>query len=149
MPKHEFRLTADWFGGRGGEGRIATGNLVTKVSIPEDMKGPGIGTNPDEMMIGAAATCYIITLAAMLERKKIPVRDLTLETVGIVNVEITGQKFESITHRPKVVLHHDVTVNQMEEARKATEVAEKRCMISNAIRGNVALAVEATVIQEK
>ncbi len=35
------------------------------------MDGPGVGTNPDEMLLGAAATCYIITLAAMLERSNI------------------------------------------------------------------------------
>ena len=35
------------------------------------MDGPGIGTNPDEMLLGAAATCYMITLAAMLERSQI------------------------------------------------------------------------------
>ncbi|SFS41932.1 OsmC family protein [Marininema halotolerans] len=146
MPKHEFRLTADWFGGRAGEGHIAAGNLNTKISIPEVMKGPGIGTNPDEMMIGAAATCYLITLAAMLERKNIPVSSLTLETIGVVSVEMTGQIFEKMTHRPHVILHSGVNVEQMEEARAATEAAERRCMISNAMRGNVALAVEATVV---
>jgi peroxiredoxin-like protein len=35
---------------------------VTKISIPKEMNGPGIGTNPDEMLLGAASTCYIIYL---------------------------------------------------------------------------------------
>jgi Predicted redox protein, regulator of disulfide bond formation len=52
-------------------GEIASGQLQTKVSIPPEMDGPGIGTNPDEMLLGAAATCYIITLAAMFERAKL------------------------------------------------------------------------------
>ena len=46
------------------------------------MDGPGIGTNPDEMLLGAAATCYIITLAAMLERSGISHEGL--ELVGCV-----------------------------------------------------------------
>lgn len=72
------------------------------ISIPEEMGGPGVGTNPDELLIGAAATCYLITLDAMIERKNLPVEELSL--------------------------------------------AEKNCMISNALRGNVRLEVEAQFV---
>ena len=50
------------------------------------MDGPGAGTNPDEMLLGAAATCYIITLAAMLERSGIHQEALTMESEAIVDV---------------------------------------------------------------
>ncbi len=71
MAEHLFHLKADWPGLRNDIGTIDAGNLKTKVSIPPEMDGPGIGTNPDEMLLGAAATCYIITLAAMMERSKL------------------------------------------------------------------------------
>ncbi|MFC4075950.1 SACOL1771 family peroxiredoxin [Salinithrix halophila] len=148
MARHEFRLTADWNGGRNGEGTITAGNLQTKISIPSEMKGPGIGTNPDEMLIGAAATCYLITLAAMLERKSIPVVSLTLETVGVVSVNKNGLQFESVTHYPHVVLGAEATAKHRKDAESFTEAAEKSCMISNALRGNVDLSVQATVNRE-
>ncbi|GAA3313131.1 hypothetical protein GCM10020331_002520 [Ectobacillus funiculus] len=50
------------------------------------MDGPGIGTNPDEMLLGAAATCYIITLAAMMERSQLDKAGLTMTSEGIVDV---------------------------------------------------------------
>ncbi|MDA8353863.1 MAG: SACOL1771 family peroxiredoxin [Firmicutes bacterium] len=145
MAQHEFHLTAEWNGGRNAEGTIRAGNLDTKISIPKEMGGPGVGTNPDEMLIGAAATCYLITLAAMLERKQIPVDKLTLETTGVVSENRGRLKFESITHYPHVVLGTEVTEQQVEEAKGFTEKAEQSCMISNALRGNVELAVEARV----
>ena len=67
-------------------GNIEAGNLVTKISIPSEMEGPGVGTNPDEMLLGAAATCYIITLAAMMERSHLEKEQLTMESEGIVDV---------------------------------------------------------------
>lgn len=86
MSEHHFRLKANWPGLRNDVGEIKAGNLRTKVSIPAEMDGPGVGTNPDEMLLGAAATCYIITLAAMLERSRLEKKQLTLESEGIVEV---------------------------------------------------------------
>ena len=47
MAEHLFHLKADWPGGRNDTGTIESGQLKTKVSIPPEMDGPGIGTNPD------------------------------------------------------------------------------------------------------
>ncbi len=80
------------------------GNLKTQVSIPPEMDGPGVGTNPDEMLLGAAATCYIITLAAMMERSKLEKVDLTMESEGIVDVTKGVITYKKIIHRPQIVL---------------------------------------------
>ena len=69
MTQHHFHLTANWPGKRNDIGEIQSGNLSTQVSIPKEMDGPGIGTNPDEMLLGAAATCYIITLSCYVGKK--------------------------------------------------------------------------------
>ena len=68
MAEHHFHLKANWPGLRNDIGTIETLNLQTEVSIPTEMDGPGVGTNPDEMLLGAAATCYVITLAAMMDK---------------------------------------------------------------------------------
>lgn len=86
MAEHHFHLQAHWPGLRNDVGDIAVRNLVTKISIPPEMDGPGVGTNPDEMLLGAAATCYIITLAAMMQRSHLDKKDLLMESEGIVDV---------------------------------------------------------------
>ena len=83
--EHHFHLKANWPGLRNDVGTIETLNLKTEVSIPTEMDGPGVGTNPDEMLLGAAATCYIITLAAMLERSGVEKESLTMESIGVVD----------------------------------------------------------------
>lgn len=142
MAEHHFRLKANWPGLRNDVGEIKAGNLRTKVSIPAEMDGPGVGTNPDEMLLGAAATCYIITLAAMLERSRLEKKQLTLESEGIVEVTNGVLTYKKIIHRPKIVLHRDATAKEISRAQRLAERAESSCMISRAVKGNVVIELE-------
>ncbi|ATP41605.1 hypothetical protein CSE16_17055 [Solibacillus sp. R5-41] len=139
MTLHTFSLTIDWPGGRNEVGNLKAQRLQTQISIPPEMDGPGIGTNPDEMLLGAAATCYIITLAAMLERSQIDAIP-TLKSDGIV--EVTNGVF---TYRE---IHHYIELNMSEKDEKKRGMAERYaykaeevCMISKALRGNVKIEV--------
>ncbi|ALA41990.1 OsmC family protein [Paenibacillus sp. SEL3] len=143
--EHTFLLKADWNGGRNSDGRIEAGQLRTAISIPAEMGGPGVGTNPDEMLLGAAATCYLITLAAMMERASLPVASLALESEGIVDVTNNIFTYRRIVHRPQVQLAADATESQIEQALRLAEQAETSCMISRAVAGNVTLSTEPVV----
>lgn len=145
MAKHVFNLTADWPGGRNDSGTIEAGNLQTKVSIPPQMDGPGIGTNPDEMLLGAAATCYIITLAAMLERSRLEKDSLTMTSEGIVDVTNGVITYERIIHKPRIVLPANATDEDIQKAHRLAERAEASCMISRAVKGNIEIELKASV----
>lgn len=69
MTMHHFHLSAEWPGGRNDIGTIQSGNLQTQISVPTEMEGPGIGTNPDEIFTQAASTCYIITFLCHVRAK--------------------------------------------------------------------------------
>ncbi|OAH54819.1 hypothetical protein AWH48_09565 [Domibacillus aminovorans] len=145
MAEHIFHLKADWPGARNDVGTIEAKNLKTDVSIPPEMDGPGVGTNPDEMLLGAAATCYIITLAAMLERNKLEKVSLTMKSEGIVDVTNGIITYKKIIHRPNIVLKAEATEKDVQLAYKLTEKAERSCMISRAIKGNVEIDLQAAV----
>ncbi|MGX9135757.1 OsmC family protein [Rummeliibacillus sp. JY-2-4R] len=145
MAEHTFTLTASWPGGRNSVGEIAAEKLHTKVSIPKEMDGPDVGTNPDEMLLGAAATCYIITLAAMLERTNLEPVELSMVSEGLVDVTKGVFTYVKITHKPKIVIPHDYSEKQERQIVRLAEKAEKTCMISKAIQGNVELALEITI----
>ncbi|MCM3770755.1 MULTISPECIES: OsmC family protein [Priestia] len=141
MAKHHFHLQANWPGGRNEVGTIESGQLKTKISIPPEMDGPGAGTNPDEMLLGAAATCYIITLAAMLERSGIHQEALTMESEAIVDVTNGVFTYEKIIHKPHVIVTSDLAA-QEEKINRLIKKAETSCMISRAIQGNVEIELE-------
>lgn len=145
MAEHHFHLKANWPGLRNDIGTIEAGNLVTKISIPPEMDGPGVGTNPDEMLLGAAATCYIITLAAMLERSHLEKEQLSMESEGIVDVTKGVFTYKKIIHRPKIVLKANATEKDVQLAKELAEKAEGSCMISRAIQGNVEMELHVTI----
>lgn len=139
MTLHSFHLSASWPGLRNDVGTIETANLHTKISIPPEMDGPGVGTNPDEMLLGAAATCYIITLAAMLERSKLSKKSLTMTSEGIVDISNGIITYKKIIHRPHLILQ---TAKDLEIAQRLARKAESSCMISRALKGNVEIELQ-------
>lgn len=144
--KHPFQLKAVWNGGRNSEGHIEAGGLRTVISIPQEMGGPGTGTNPDEMLLGAASTCYLITLAAMLERSDIVPQELTLESDATVDVTNNVFTYERIVHKPRLVLQADATAAQLKKAERLAHMAEESCMISRAVAGNVSIETQPDVV---
>ncbi|MEJ9230141.1 OsmC family protein [Peribacillus butanolivorans] len=145
MTMHHFHLIAEWPGGRNDIGTIQSGNLQTQISVPTEMEGPGIGTNPDEMLLGAASTCYIITFAAMLERSKIEKVSMTMQSEALVDVTNGVFTYKKIIHRPTLVLASITSEKEAEKARKLAVKAESSCMISRAIKGNVEVELNATI----
>ncbi|SET22050.1 OsmC family protein [Paenibacillus sp. NFR01] len=144
--KHPFILKAVWNGGRNSEGTIEAGQLKTQISIPKDMGGPGVGTNPDEMLLGAAATCYLITLAAMLERAAVAVDSLTLTSEATVDVTNNIFTYEAIKHAPVITLPEGTAQQDIDKAQRLALKAESSCMISRAVAGNVRITTEPTVL---
>ena len=134
--QHQFTMNLSWSQGRNGTGNLTAANLNTIVSIPREMNGPGIGTNPDEMLLGASATCYLITFAALLENSKIPVVALSMEAQGFVDVTDGIFTYEKIVHKPHVKVQQ---LTEREESRisRLAQKAEQTCMISKALKGNV------------
>ncbi|TRZ37667.1 OsmC family peroxiredoxin [Niallia circulans] len=145
MAEHHFHLKANWPGLRNDIGTIESGNLKTQISIPQEMDGPGVGTNPDEMLLGAAATCFIITLAAMMERSNLNKKSLNLESEAIVDVTNGIFTYKEIIHRPTIILNDEATQKDVALAARLAEKAEASCMITRAIKGNVKVSLEETI----
>ncbi|MCP3033023.1 OsmC family protein [Halobacillus sp. A1] len=143
MTLHHFHLKADWPGGRNEVGYIESDKLKTKISIPKEMDGPDIGTNPDEMLLGAAATCYIISLGALIERARLPLAEMSMDSEGIVDVTEGVFTYKKIIHKPKIFLTNEADEKQLQRLDKLVKQAESSCMISKAIAGNVELELQA------
>lgn len=143
MSQHHFTLQGTWQGGREGSGVIQTKGLSTPISVPSNMKGSGIGTNPEELLLSAASGCYLITLGILLQKRHLPVQQIHLESEGVAVIDPV-LRYDRIIHRPKILLL-DPTEEQVELARKLALDAEINCMVSTSMRGNVLFKVEPTI----
>lgn len=143
IEEHLFKFQTKWEGGRNDYSEFVSGNLKTFLSIPKEMDGPGIGTNPDELLLSAAAGCYIISLAAMLELSNINAQ-LSLESEGVVQIENNRFTYKRINHFIEIYLD-DFTPSHVRIANRLAIKAEESCMISRALRGNVEVHVQCEV----
>ncbi|HRF59318.1 MAG TPA: OsmC family protein [Fimbriimonadaceae bacterium] len=144
---HEYPVSVQWAGGRAGGG-TATPNRsghALKLSVPPEFQGPGEGTNPEELLTAAIASCYSITFGIIAENRKIPVTSFQAEATG--EVEQNGAQFvyKAITIRPNIVLDSDATDDQVKAAEDMAHKADLYCIITNAVRDKVAITVEPSV----
>jgi len=141
-------MNLGWDGGRNDVGTLEAERLKTQISIPPEMDGPGVGTNPDEMLLGAAATCYIITLAAVLGRSDLTHRGITIDAEGIVDVTNGIFTYETIRYATTIQVPTEMTDREITLVERIAKKAKDQCMISRALAGNVAFELN-TVISRK
>ena len=145
MVKHDFKVQTKWRGGREEVGPVNGDIISEQISIPAPLGGNGVGTNPDELLVSAASSCYIISLAATLERAKFTDINLINNSVGTALFENGKFKMVTITHYPKISVTAEDKENLEKRLPKLLEIADNNCMISNSIRNNVEIKIQASI----
>jgi osmotically inducible protein OsmC len=141
----ERRATVVWQGTLPeGQGTITTQSGVltdSPVTWASRVEAPQGKTSPEEMLAAAQAECYVMVLTNMLSRQgNVPQR---LDVTATCSIEPQGQGFKITTMRLDV--RGQVSgVDQATFSRVAQE-AEQACPVSNALRGNVQISVNASV----
>lgn len=138
-------VQVEWIGGLmdgTGTATAGTGAFSLPVTFPSRIGEADGKTTPEELLAGAHAVCYAMGLAATIGRmggkaKKVGVTATVTADKGEAGIKIQSS-------------HLAAVVDGLEglEADKLSEVAaaaEQGCPISNALRGSVAITVEATV----
>ena len=123
-------------GGRKGHGRTSDGRLDVDFSSPTEMGGDGgPGTNPEQLFATGFAACFQNALMSVARRKNIVVDDsIVTARIGIGPVE----------NRFGLTAELDVKLPSIQDRALAEELvsaAEKRCPYSNAVRGNIEVAI--------
>ncbi len=117
---------------------VFTGLPVTWVSRTEDAGGR---TSPEELVAAAHAACYSMALSYGLGGAGTP--PTKLEVSATVTFEV-GQGGPRVASSALTVLG-EVPGLDADAFREAAEAAKDACPISQALQGNVALSVEATL----
>ncbi|HLR19874.1 MAG TPA: SACOL1771 family peroxiredoxin [Staphylococcus sp.] len=142
MVQHEFKVNTQWFGGREAVGNLKGDVLNEQVSIPQGLGGNGTGTNPDELLVSAASSCYIISLAAVLERSGFNNIEIQQSSIGTAKFENAKFRMDDITHYPEIKVEFEQKEKLEKKLPKLLKVADNNCMISNSIRGNVTVNIQ-------
>jgi lipoyl-dependent peroxiredoxin len=100
--------------------------------VPEEMGGPGGGTNPEELFAVGYAACFEGALATVARRRRLDAGDATIDSA--VSLFPTGDGAFEIAVTLDVALP---SVDDRETAAGLVREAHQVCPYSNAARGNI------------
>lgn len=124
--------------GRDGHGRTSDGKVDVALSIPKEMGGSGVGTNPEQLFAVGYAACFHSALRLVGRQQKADVSDSAVGAkviLGSTDDGGFGLAVELEVTLPNV--DHDT-------AQKLTEAAHQVCPYSNATRGNIDVTLTVT-----
>ncbi len=124
--------------GRDGHARTSDGKVDLDLSIPKEMGGSGVGTNPEQLFAAGYAACFHSALRMVAGQEKADVTDSTVGarvSIGSLDNGGFGLAVELEVALPN--LDH-------ETAQKLADKAHEVCPYSNATRGNIDVNVVVT-----
>jgi organic hydroperoxide reductase OsmC/OhrA len=140
-----FEARSTWIGDGRTKTRIHSHVLevVNPLEIPPINPPSGV-TWPEQLFPAALAACYITTMTTINQKMKLHIGKLEVSVKPLLAVDDDGgYKFEEM----RVHIDIEVGPGESKKARRLIELAQKYCLISKAIKGNVAEKVEARITE--
>jgi organic hydroperoxide reductase OsmC/OhrA len=95
--------------------------------------------SPEDMLVGAVASCYVLTLRALAQRRAVPFEELEVSGVGHVTRR-ADERFGFVLIELKVSL--DTDVDHAEAIAEVAHAAERQCIVGRALEIPVDLELE-------
>ena len=147
---HTYTVHTRWSGGREGAGSIANDNSGKgyDIKVPTEFGGPGGELNPEELLTDAISGCYAITYGIVAANRRIPVKEVHVESVGTVDQSGANFVYKSIALSPKITLAADATDQDIATAVDMAHKADAYCIVTNAVRAKVEVSITPSVQRE-
>jgi osmotically inducible protein OsmC len=141
----ERTASATWEGDlMSGSGEVSTQSAAVRnatVKWSSRAEQADENTSPEELIAAAHATCVLMALANGLAQAGTP--PARLESEATTTFEKTGDGFRFTTMR--LSIRGDVDGLDDEGFRRAAEEAMENCPVSQALKGNVNVSVDASL----
>lgn len=122
-------------GGRNGHGETSDGLLKVDLAMPKELGGKGGATNPEQLFAVGYAACFESAVRFVARQQKLPLEDASVtSTVSLYPNDQGG-------FRLGVSLAAEIKGLDQAGAEALVSEAHKICPYSNAIRGNIDVAL--------
>jgi organic hydroperoxide reductase OsmC/OhrA len=127
LKTHRFPVDVHWLDGKLTVASVP-GKEPLEVATPPEFQGGIEGVwSPEDLFVGAVATCYTVTLISATRRRGVPVRSLDVRSFGDVTRR-PDQRFGFVAVDLTVELATDP--GHEGEARAAALDAESSCLVA-------------------
>ena len=130
-------------GGRAGHGETSDGLLKVDLALPKELGGQGGATNPEQLFAVGYAACFESAMRFIAGKQKLPLQDAAV--TANVSLHANGQG----GFRLGVSLEAETKGLDQAAAEALVSAAHQVCPYSNAIKGNVEVALSAVALAAK
>jgi hypothetical protein len=124
-------VTANWLGGF--QVDVDAGEFGMRVDEPESVGGTNTGPQPTDLLLGAIASCFVLSLAYSAAKRKIALASIGVEVTGTYE----GQRFSHIEIAVDIPVDEDV-------AQMLIASASRVCYVTNTIKQTPEIVVRRT-----
>ena len=135
---YSTKVTA--IGGRSGTVRSEDGVLDLSLALPTTMGGKGGATNPEQLFAAGYAACFENAVIHITRNKATRVKDTDIVVVAEVVLSPNGSGGFVLS----VALDVAITGLDQAKAEEIVRAAHATCPYSNAVRGNIDVAITVT-----
>ena len=139
--RKEFRFPVeiDWDGGRRTTARV-DGKPPLAIATPPEFRGsdPELWS-PEDAFVASAGSCLAVTLAALAERERLTLHDVSVSAVGIVGRRPDG-RFGFV--RIEQIVRLDVDAADQQAALMLAAEAAEECLVSVSLNVPVETRIE-------
>ncbi|CAN7269437.1 organic hydroperoxide resistance protein [Mesorhizobium amorphae] len=130
-------------GGRAGHVRTNDGLLSVDLAMPKELGGKGGATNPEQLFAAGYAACFESAMRFIAGKQKLPLEDAAV--TAIVSLHPNGQGGFALG----VSLSAETKGLDQAATEALVSAAHQICPYSNAIKGNVEVALSALALPAK
>jgi peroxiredoxin-like protein len=127
---HRYHVTAWWTAGRTGIAKTDSAPNAIHFTAPPEFHGLKGRWTPEDLLLGALASCFTTTFHAIAGYVRFEYTDLETEVEGVISKADSGYSFSEIVLRPSL------TIPSEKERKRAVELLEKAkalCLVSRAL----------------
>ena len=110
-----------------------------RTAPPADFGGPGDAWSPEDLLMAAVESCFLLTLRAVARASKMEFDSLELAGEGTLDRKDGVTRFTEIVLRPRLKLPAGA---DRDKAMRVLEKSEKACLISASLSTPVRLEPE-------
>ena len=124
-------------GGRHGTIKSEDGILALSLALPKSLGGPGGATNPEQLFAAGYAACFENAILRVAREAGVVFADPDVEVVAEIGIRRNDSGAFVLSAKLEVTL---AGVDQA-KAEELVHRADAICPYSNAVRGNIAVAI--------
>ena len=140
--KFIYKVNLKWTEAR--KGVVASsGKPAIEVATPPEFKGhPGFWT-PEDLFVASLSACLMSTFLYYAQKSQLRFSAFEISAQGILEQVDNEFIISTVEMTPHVLV---VSAEEIEKAKKALELSQKDCLISNSVKSKINVHPEITVV---